>query len=168
MSLPVRMEDVVDALEMPEEWEVFLDPDTGEVIAVTGEEREYLEDEDLDLKDLTDWEREGLEMARRATASERMLRLPDRFEVHEWDIMRRFSGTWPEPISTQLGDAVHGSGAFRRFRAALDRLGLRSEWFVFREEALERIAAEWLEEHGIAFVKGTPPRSPDGEAVPTD
>ena len=160
MALPVRLEDVIDALEMPEDWEVFLDPDSGEIIAVTEEERDYLEEEDLDPDDLPEWQRESLERARRATESDRMLRLPDRFEVHEWEIMRRFAQSWPAPISTQLQAAIHGSGAFRRFHSALQRLGLRGEWFAFRDATFERIATDWLEDHGIAFVKGTPPKLP--------
>jgi len=165
MTLPVRLEDVIEALELPEEWEAFLDPDSGEIITVTDEERDYLEEEDLDLEDLPEWEREALERARSATESDRMLQLPDRFEVHEWDIMRRFAGSWPHPISTQLLDAIHGSGAFARFRSTVDRLGLREEWYVFRDETVERIATDWLEEHGIAYVKGAPPKSPEGKGT---
>jgi hypothetical protein len=153
------LEEVIEALELPEGWEAFLDPDSGEIITVTDEEQDYLEEEDLDPEDVPEWQRESLEQARRATESERMLRLPDRFEVHEWEIMRQFARSWPVPISTQLEDAIHGSGAFRRFRSAIDRVGLREEWFAFRDETLERIAADWLESQGIPFVKGTPPRS---------
>jgi hypothetical protein len=168
MAIPVRLEDVIDALEMPENWEAFLDPDSGEIITVTDEERDYLEEEDLDPADLPEWQRASLEQARRATESDRMLRLPDRFEVHEWEIMRQFAQSWPAPISTQLLASIHGSGAFRKFRSGLDRLGLRDEWFAFRDETLQRIATDWLEVHGIAFVKGTPPKSRSGETERVD
>jgi len=30
----VRLEDIVDALELPDEWEVLLDPDTGKIVTM--------------------------------------------------------------------------------------------------------------------------------------
>jgi hypothetical protein len=164
----VRLEDVVEALDMPEDWEVFLDPETGEIIAVTEEERFSLEAEEQDPDDLPDWEEDALAQARRAMASERMLQLPDRFEVHEWDLMRQFAESRAPSESAELRDAIHGSGAFRMFRSTVDRLGLREAWYGFRGAAFERNAKEWLRGHGIAFVEGTPPRQAGGRPVRLD
>ena len=147
---------------MPEEWEAFLDPETGEIITVTDEDRFYLEEdgEEVGADDLPEWQRESLERAGRALASGSMLRLPDKFEVHEWDIMRKFSQAQAGEASAELLDAIHGTGAFRMFRATAQRLGLRDAWYAFRDEAMKRIATDWLEVHGIAYVEGTPPVSP--------
>lgn len=54
---------MVEALDMPEDWEVFLDPETGEIIAVTEEERFSLEAEEQDPDDLPDWEEDALAQA---------------------------------------------------------------------------------------------------------
>jgi hypothetical protein len=51
----------------------------------------------------------------------------------------------------ELLDAIHGRGAFRRFKRALDRRDLREDWNRFRNAALEDIAIEFLEDKGIAY-----------------
>lgn len=58
-----------------------------------------------------------------------------------------------EEISERLLRNIRGSGAFGRFRAAIDVLGMENAWDQFRREAFEKIAIEWLEENGIEYVK---------------
>jgi hypothetical protein len=55
-----------------------------------------------------------------------------RDDVHEWDIMRRFSQSEDEPVRNFL-DAIHGRGAFRVFRRTPEEIELRDEWFAYRE-----------------------------------
>ncbi len=55
--------------------------------------------------------------------------------------------------SDELQAAVYGRGAFRRFKDAVHRLGIADEWYRFRDAALEEIAVEFLEAHGIAYHK---------------
>jgi hypothetical protein len=153
MSVIVKLEAVVEAMDQPEEWEAFLHPETGEIITVTPEERSSFEDGDWDVEDLQDWERESFAQARRALESDKMLPLPDKFEIHEWDIMRRFSLAQEGAALRELEHAVHGSGAFRKFRAAINRLGLREAWFKYRDEAVKQIARDWLDSHGILYVE---------------
>jgi hypothetical protein len=153
MTMPVKLEEVVEALELPGEWEAYLDPETGEIITVSEDDRYYLEDDDVDVEDLADWERESLARARRAVESDRMLSLPDRFDVHEWDIMRRFALEQSDAASRELYRAIHGSGAFRMFKATLERLGLRDAWYEYRDERLKQIARDWLDAHGIRYVE---------------
>jgi len=154
MAVIVKLEAIVEAMDLPEEWEAFLDPETGEIITVMPEDRERFEDEDIDLEDLRDWERESFDQARRALESDTMLPLPDKFEIHEWDIMRRFSLTQEDPALRELEHAIHRSGAFRNFRAVLQRFGLREAWFAYRDEAVKRIARDWLDSHRIRYVEG--------------
>jgi isopentenyl phosphate kinase len=47
--------------------------------------------------------------------------------------------------------AVHGAGAFRHFKNAIQRLGLENSWFQYREAAVERVAKEWLDENKIPY-----------------
>jgi hypothetical protein len=51
----------------------------------------------------------------------------------------------------ELLDAIRGRGAFRRFKDAIHRFGIADEWYRFREEAFEEIAADFLEVNGIKF-----------------
>lgn len=49
---------------------------------------------------------------------DRFVKLPSKFEVHEWAIMEKFSRS-VEQIGKreELLDAIHGAGAFRNFEA---------------------------------------------------
>lgn len=153
MGVIVLLKDVVDAIDLPNnEWASYLNPKTGEIVTVTDEDRQLVEDQDLDERDLPDWQRESLPKMRAALESGDFLALPDKFELHEWAIMERFSNsqvraTWRD----ELLDAIHGAGAFRSFRSAIRRLGIEDNWFRFRQSEFEEIAKDWLEAHDVSF-----------------
>lgn len=151
MSVVVSLRDIVDAIEsQSNESEAYLNPDTGEIVQVSEDERVLVEQGDSD-DDLPDWQRELIPKVREALESDRFLVLPDRFEVHEWEIMQRFSQEQDEQARKMLLGAVHGSGAFRHFRNAVERLGLLDAWYRYREEAIQQIARDWLDEHKLAY-----------------
>ncbi len=151
MRAEVSLRDIVEAMDVSNpEWESFLDPESGEIITITDEDRSSLEDEEPEL--LPDWQREHLPKVREVLESDRFLRLPDSFEIHEWSIMERFCHTIDVTTARdELLDAAHGRGAFRHFRSTIDRLGLRDQWHSFRGAAFEEIAREWLRGRGIPF-----------------
>ncbi len=139
-------------MDLPnDEWASYLNPRTGEIVTVTDEDRDLARDEELDDMDLPEWQRESLPKIREVLESDEFLPLPDKFEIHEWAIMERFSNGQPSAAREQLRDAIHGAGAFRSFRNAIRRLGIEEQWFRFRQAALEHIAKEWLEAHGISY-----------------
>ena len=77
---------MVDALDLPnEEWSAPVDLQTGEVITISGEAAGLAEDKDLEDEVIPD-----RQIAPRVQDSDRYLRLPEKFDVHEWDLMRRF------------------------------------------------------------------------------
>jgi len=151
----VKLEDVVDAIDLPEEWESFLDPDTGEILTMTDEDRSDLDAqvEDAELE-MPDWQRESTEKLKRLLDSGRALAVPGKFEIHEWELMKRFAIDVEDlEESTELLGAIHGSGAFRLFKTTIARLGLRERWFEYRDEALREVARSWLEANGIQYVE---------------
>lgn len=151
MGVVLALRDIVDAIEsQSNEGEAYLDPDTGEIILVTEDERVLVEQGRSD-DDLPQWQRELIPKVREALESDKFLALPDRFEVHEWEIMQRFSQEQSEHARKMLLNAIHGSGAFRHFRSAVERLGLLDAWYRYREEAIQQIARDWLEEHKLAY-----------------
>ena len=90
MAARVRLRDVVEAMDLPnQDWQSYLNPDTGEIVTVTDEDRDLVEDGE-NLDDLLAWQRETLPKAREALESDRFLLLPGSFEVHEWSVMERF------------------------------------------------------------------------------
>jgi hypothetical protein len=117
MSATVRLNDIVEALEMQfDEFLSFLDLDTGKVETVSqealSEAEEPTGDEDLDLPD-----DEESELAKRIVSSRRFLDLPSKFDVHEWAIMEDFShSVKSDRIREDLLHAIHGAGAFRNFK----------------------------------------------------
>jgi len=156
MPATVLLKDIVEVLEMQfEEHPSFVDLDTGEVVTVSQDllgDAEDAENEDEEL-DLPAWqEREWKTAKRIAFHFDRFKRLPTKYDVHEWDIMRRFADSVQKPrIAEELQEAIHGAGAFRMFKSVIYRLKIERQWHDFRQEALEEIARDWCEDHHIAW-----------------
>ena len=106
------------------------------------------------MPDIPEWQEEEWETVKRIVANEKgFVRLPTKFDIHEWQIMSDFSNeVESEEIRAELLDAIHGAGAFRNFKAAVRRRGMEDEWYKFRAEALRQIAIDWCEEYDIAWV----------------
>lgn len=151
MSVIVLLQDIVNAIDLPsQEWESFLDPDSGEIITVTEDDLSALEDPEPDL--LPDWQRELLPKIRKAVESDSCLRLPTSFDVHEWAMMERFSRSVRDAaVQEELLDSIHGSGAFRAFRGTLERRSLLDQWYAYRQSSFEQIARDWLESNRLAY-----------------
>ena len=153
MAVVVSIKEVVDALDLPnEEWSAYVDLQTGEVITIPGEAASLAKDEDLDEEEIPDWQIAQVEDARRVQDSDRYLRLPDKFDVHEWDLMRRFSEDRRDPRQrNDLIDAIHGSVAFRFFNSTIRRLGIEKEWYRYCDSTLIEIAKDLLQKNGLAY-----------------
>ncbi len=153
MAGPVKLSDVVAQMDVPnDEWTVYLNKRTGDIVIVAPEDEELAEDEfELD-ENAADWEVQQRQQIRKAVASDDYMALPDKFEIHECSIMERFARTRDDPTERNLLDrAVHGRGAFSQFKRVLDDFGVREDWHSFRQSAFEDIAVSWLEENEIAY-----------------
>jgi hypothetical protein len=154
IGLPVSLDEVAQDLEMQmEESSAFINSLTGEVVIVSHEELAMAEeDEDLDLSDLPAWQAEMMPKVIEIVTEENWKRLPSKSDIHEWDIMRRFGNAVDDDdLGERIDRAIHGRGAFRMFRDAIERAGQREDWFAFRQQALRKIAQEALEELGIPY-----------------
>ena len=151
MSKVISLSEVISALEdASDDSTSYLDPETGEIILVTEEERALAEDDPEE--EIPPWQRELMPKIRAALEGDRWLELPDRFDIHEWSIMERFSRAQNgERIRSQLLNAIHGAGAFHHFKNSIRGLGLEQSWYRFRDEALADIARSWLEEHNLQY-----------------
>lgn len=148
----VFLRDVLDEMELlSDEATVYINRKTGELITLTDEILALAEDPDA-AAEAPQWQKDLLPKAREVMGSEDFIPLPGKFEIHEWSIMERFAQSVTDgAVSDELNAAVHGRGAFRRFKDAVQRLGIADEWYQFRQTALEEIAIEFLEAHGIAY-----------------
>jgi hypothetical protein len=153
------------ALEMDvlnEEWTAYLNRRTGELITVTDEEARAVEAGD-ESEDVPEWQRDLLPKIREVLESDEYLALPGKLEIHEYAIMERFcAGVENAALRDELLGAIRGRGAFGRFKDLIRGRGIVEAWHRYRERALEAIAAEWLEAHGIAYSREERDRSDDG------
>jgi hypothetical protein len=151
MPVVISLSDIVDAIEtQTNEGEAYLNPDTGEIVQVGEDERDLVEAGRAD-DDLPQWQRELIPKVSEALESDRFLALPDRFDVHDWAIMQNFANEQDQRTRQALVGAIHGAGAFRKFRGAVERLGLLDAWYRYRDEAIKQIARDWLEENKLAY-----------------
>ena len=147
----VSLRDVVEALDLQsDELTSCLDPDTGEIVTFNLEEAHLAQRGEWDTA--PQWMQEHLPKVKRALEDDRMLELPDRVHIDEWRMMQEFAEEEEQcKCRAELASAVHGPGAFRRFKDAIRGLGLEDSWFRYREAAFAQVAREWLEENGIAY-----------------
>ncbi|HSE88785.1 MAG TPA: UPF0158 family protein [Candidatus Binatia bacterium] len=152
MAVIVSLRDVIEQMDQwSDEATVYINRKTGELITLAHEELALAEDPE-EAGDAPQWQKDLLPKAQEVLASEDFIPLPSKFEIHEWSIMERFARSLTDPAaSDELDAAIHGGGAFRRFKDAVQRLGIADEWYRFREATLEEIAIEFLEAHGIAY-----------------
>ena len=152
MASIVSLRDVIEVMDLSsDEATTYINRKTGEIVTLTDEIVAMAEDPD-DAAEAAEWQKDLLPKAREVAASEDFIPLPGKFEIHEWSIMERFARSLPDAaVSDELDAAVHGRGAFRRFKDAVHRLGIADEWYRFREAALEEIAIGFLEANGIAY-----------------
>jgi hypothetical protein len=157
MAVTVSLSDVTEQMDLTtDEATAYINRKTGELITLTHEEFALAEDPD-EAESAPQWQKELLPKAREVLASEDYIPLPSKFEIHEWSIMERFARSLTDAaVSDELDAALHGRGAFRRFKDAVHRLGIVDEWYRFRDVALEEITIEFLEAHGIAYQREPP------------
>ena len=148
----VFLRDMVQEIDLAsDEATGYINRKTGELITLTNEIFALAENPD-EAADAPQWQKDLLPKAREVMGSEDFIPLPGKFEIHEWSIMERFARSLKDAAaSDELLGALHGRGAFRRFKDAVRGLGIADEWYQFRETALEEIAIEFLEAHDIAY-----------------
>ena len=152
MAAIVSLRDVIDEMEMmSDEATSYINRKTGELITITNEMFTLAEDPD-EAMNAPEWQKEFLPKAREVAASQDFIPLPNKFDIHEWSIMERFVRSLTDAaMSDDLEAAVHGRGAFRRFKEVVHRLGIADQWYRFRDAELEEIAVNFLEAKGIEF-----------------
>ena len=157
---PVNLSELIEALEFDsDEYTCRLDLENGTVVRVSRSWLSAVEEGDDDsLKDIADWEKEEVKIARAMVedSGERFVGAPDKFDFHEYRQMERFiQSVEDESAAEQLWRAIKGKGAFRYFKDTASRLGLLDRWFQYRQDAMKRFVSDWAEAHSIPFVDDT-------------
>lgn len=155
MAAEVKLELIIEALEMADDSiSSYLDVETGEVCSVTQEEFALAEDPQTVMEELPDWQSELVKLARsiQEQVDKRYLALPDKFDVHEWAIMDRFSETLKDTrLRNDFHGGIRGAGAFRLFKRLLTEYKLWDAWNRFKQVELRQMAIQWCEENAVTF-----------------
>lgn len=175
--LKINRIELEDAFESSSaETHCYLDTATGEVLTVEDESLQELEDlreqagprdklEDLVRESSRpDWQKQALAAAQRVEENydTRMVRVPGPEAGEDFRDMTAFVATVPEPrLRDELQRALHGRGAFRRFKDVLaSDFRERERWFQFKRERLRVHMTDWLASLDIEPVWEEPPPPP--------
>jgi hypothetical protein len=155
MPLPVKLQDVIEALQFTEDSiSYFLDRRTGEIEMMTEEVWSAGEKDEL-ISTYPEWQRDLILKAREIQSTDHFVELPSKLEIDSYDMMEQFCREYPNrQISEKLSAVIKGKGAFRRFRDMIADLAIQDEWNRFEHQQFEDIAVEWLEDEGIPFTRG--------------
>jgi hypothetical protein len=155
MAAEVELDVIIEALETADDSiSSYLDVETGEVHSITEEEFDLAEDPQTAMEDLPNWQREAVMLARSIQKQEgkRYMALPDKFDVHEWAMMDRFSMTLRDAqMRNDFHGGIRGAGAFRLFKHLLTEYNLWDAWNRFKQVELRQMAIEWCKENGITY-----------------
>jgi hypothetical protein len=147
---------------------LYVNRKTGEAVVLGEDELSMLEDDPDDAKDeddagepgaaedddpdsLPQWQRDSMKQIREIRESEDWLQLVTRLDFDDYAIMKRFANRARPSVSKALLEALHGKGAYRRFRDEIDRSGSRAEWEAFRTESIAREIRDSLDTKGVPY-----------------
>lgn len=78
------------------------------------------------------------------------LRLPEKRDFKEYDLMREFIDSLSDSeVKRDLAGAIHGKGAFRRFKDTLRHYGVEQQWYDYRDAAVKDFAVSWCVENDV-------------------
>lgn len=102
-------------------------------------------DSELDTSEQNEALAEGIE-----SQNERFVLLPEKRDFREYDVMRGFIDSLPDGgAKRDLAGAIHGKGAFRRFKDTLFYYGLEQRWYEYRDAAVKDFAVSWCDENDV-------------------
>jgi hypothetical protein len=152
MGARVRLSEIVEEVELQTDGaSSYLNRETGEFLFLTDEELRAAEDDDV-ADECPEWQRDAIEQARDVLFGGSWVSLPSQYDIHEYRIMEGLCASiGDERVSESLCRAIRGRGAFRRFKDAIDRLGVADEWYSYRDEAFREIATRRCKANHIEY-----------------
>jgi hypothetical protein len=113
-------------------------------------------DEDITIKDLPDWQKAEIEIAKNIqnNNTDRYVNIPEKPTYESYNMMVDFvEKVEDELLREKLNIALDGKGAFRRFKRVLSGYpDYEKKWFTFKDKKIEEEIIEWLASIGIKAV----------------
>ena len=154
MGTRVKLSDLIEGMEFQsDEISIYLNRKTGAVISITDDEFSAAENE-TPMEEVPEWQRPKIKAAQEfLLAEDDYLALPSKYDINEYQLMEQFSTSRENgQHSDALLDALNGRGAFRRFKDTVHRLGIDTDWYEYRDGALEDIARFWCKENEVELI----------------
>jgi hypothetical protein len=148
MALPVKLRDVVDQMDVAgDEITAYINRRDGELVILV--EGEFSLDDD---ESGAEWQQEAKKLDERVSTDDDFIGLPDQYEINEYAIMEQFCESLEDQRKQEsLLAAIQGRGAFRRFKDMVYAQAIEEDWFAFKNVAIKRIAAEFLDHENIPY-----------------
>lgn len=154
--MKVKLSDILEALEFANlASSAYVNLKTGKVVALTEDDISAAED-DSGFENYPQWQAESIAIAKEIIVDESKdyLQLPDSFEIDEYHMMEHFIRSLADDdIAETLAISINGSGAFRRFKDHLYRLGIQQKWFDFRAGEYKQQAVQWCDDNNIDYIE---------------
>jgi hypothetical protein len=154
---PIKLSEIIEKFnEIDDDCFCYFNTDSGELLMVRDEYMAIAaaskDGEKFD--EYKNWEREFIAAAMKVLKNwNKYEKLPDNSVVDEYHIMDEFSCSYAnETISQKLSSAIHGRGAFRRFKELCIELDIEDEWYKYKENTLFNVAREWCELKKIQYI----------------
>lgn len=155
--MKIKLSKLIEEFDMQSDMSSsYLDKETGEIFFITEDDRDALEDEDMEPPE---WQKEHLEKIKPILENiheERYVDLPSQFDFHEYRVMERFiTSLTNEKQQDALWNAIRGRGAFRYFKDRVAEFGITDRWYKYREAAIKEFISDWCEVEGIDYEDDT-------------
>lgn len=148
-----------------DQYDYYLDTTTGQVVRVSTEVWNVLEEGHTIAGSLQGWQQEELREAREVFGDTqgRYVPIPERPSWEVEDLMADFvDAITDKELQKRLAAILEGRDAVRRFRDVLTHYPTeRERWVVMRQESDQTSAVEWLAGEGIepVWTSDSPPPS---------
>ncbi len=155
---PLSLKHLIEAMNWEADFaSTFFWVAENDFITIDNEVQSWVEDK-LDSKDAPEWMQKQIQHAKVINESYLIdyFPLPDKFDMNEHSMMKRFLNRVNDVDSArQLDDVIGGRGNFRKFKALAEDLGLIDQWVGFRTVWYKDIAIGWCEKHHLSYEDDT-------------
>jgi predicted nucleotidyltransferase len=153
MSPKIPLSAITDAIDLQgNEFSAYLNRETHAIEQISDDLLSAIEDNDnpQELIDRYGVDEQEITIAREIMNGTLWLPLPSRYDINEYEIMERFClNQKNQDLRDRLLSAIHGKGAFRRFKDTAERSGVLEQWYEFKNKEIKEIAREWCKENGV-------------------
>lgn len=150
--MKVKISDIVEYMNVQDELsQPFFNLKTYEIHIIFDDMLTAAEEE-KDLSEEPEWYVSSIGTARDILFGDDWISLPSKWDIHEYSIMERFClYKVDDKLSDEMYYTIKGSGAFRRFKEALDKYNLHDDWYNYKSLRFKEIAIEWCEANNISY-----------------